>query len=72
MNNNFMQSLMRKTIKRQSQAKQKKEAEQTAVRQQQEAIQHAAEVTRQKKEGRSSNSLISGESILSYLRALLG
>lgn len=61
-------SLMRKVVKKNEQ----KKAEQTAVRQQQEAEGHAAEVTRQKKEGRSSNSLISGDSILSYLRALLG
>lgn len=66
--NHFNLSLMRKAVKKNEQ----KKAEQTAVRQQQEAVQHAAEVTRQKKEGRSSNSLISGDSILSYLRALLG
>lgn len=66
--NHFNLSLMRKAVKKNEQ----KKAEQTAVRQQQEAVQHASEVTRQKKEGRSSNSLISGDSILSYLRALLG
>lgn len=62
---------LHKLVQLKKEAKEKAAA-QTAERQQQEAITHAAEIKQKKKMGRSSNSLISSDSILSYLRALLG